>query len=172
VSSLTTQIRSAERRLASAVRRRYAAELVISLEHFRISLLSYHRAAGPGHVFTPDPVLDLDRWTTLAQPAMPRCRLCVASLGNDYSNRPCPGDIHICQADVEAGETPTAFQQYGYEPWLCGHRGSFTTDLRAWTCVAGHRTDRPHQRGCLGTLNASCPCRYLIVDRSPANGKV
>lgn len=162
--SRAQQIQEAQRRLDAALRRRREADLVIDLETFRIDLLRSHQQAGPGHVFTPDPPFDLTRWTTLARPAFPVCRLCALPVGSESSKQPCVGDIHVCQVDVAEGETPTAFQQYGYESWLCGHRGIFADDFSAWTCAAGHRTDRRHQRGCLSQLAASCPCRYLIVN--------
>lgn len=161
-TNLAGQIRTARRRRDAAVRQAQAARLVIDLEDYRIGLLDGHLTAGAGHVFTPDPVLNLEGWTTLAQPPMPRCRLCRASLRTGMSRNVCGGDNHTCQVDVVEGETPTAFRQYGHEPWLCGHRGGFVDNFRAWICTAGHRTDRPHQRGCLG--NPSCPCRWLILD--------
>jgi hypothetical protein len=171
VVTLSSQLRAANRRRKSAIKRRWAAETVIDLENFRIRLLTAHLDAGDGHVFTPDPVIDLSRWSTLAHPSPPSCRLCGVGLGALASEKPCPGDIHACQADVTEGETPTAFRQYKYESWLCGQRGVFADDFSVWTCARGHRTSTRHQRGCLRNAATSCPCRFLIIDRAGSNGR-
>lgn len=169
--TLTRQLKAAEQRRQTAIRRRWAADTVIDLENFRIRLLTGHRDAGVGHVFTPDPIIALDRWSTLARPALPSCRLCTAYLDAQVGKDACPGDVHVCQADVAEGETPTAFQQYGYEPWLCGQCGAFADDFSVWTCARGHRTDTRHQRGCLRNAATSCPCRFLIINRAGTDQK-
>ncbi len=127
----------AQRRLAGASRRYWAAHEVIEREKRRISILTARIETGPGHVLTRDPDVNQPPYM---YPHYAFCRYCGAPAGSIAGKDTCAGDVHRCSVVVPECASPTAFRIYvGY--WLCGQPGSYDEAFTAWTCAAGHITD-------------------------------
>lgn len=138
-----------------------AAETAVVIEERRVRLLEAHVAAGPGHVFTPDPNPTVP---TNRNMRMPECRLCRALIHSDPAHTTCKGDRHQCMATLPAGVvTPTGFRQWARPGMLCGQPGSFAPDYTAWACTLGHITTAEHVDDPEQCLRA-CPCAAM-----PAN---
>lgn len=162
--SFARELDSARLRLQAAYKERRRADEAVAVERRRIQHLEAQSLADPGHDFGDlsgllreiDPE-ELERFR-------PTCVYCRAFMSSTAAIDPCPGDAHHCHAAIEEGATPTAFQQYGRDGWLCGQSGSFNPAGTAWECASGHLTGQSCERrpgwaesGCL----ASCPCRDL-----------
>ncbi|GAA3031975.1 hypothetical protein GCM10020000_06160 [Streptomyces olivoverticillatus] len=162
--AIARELDSARLRLQTAYKERRRADEAVAMERQRIQHLEAQSLADPGHDFG-----DLTNLLRQIDPEelkrfSPTCVYCRAPMSSHAAINPCPGDAHQCQAVIEEGTTPTAFQQYGRDGWRCGQPGSFNPTGTAWNCTAGHRTDRPCERrpgwgesDCLD----GCPCRDL-----------
>lgn len=158
------ELDSARLRLKTAYRERRCAEEAVAVEEWRIRYLEAQSLADPGHDFGDLTNLLREMDSEGMRRFSPTCVYCRAPMSSEAAIDPCRGDLHRCYAAVEEGATPTAFQQYGRDGWLCGQPGSFDPAGNVWGCVSGHRTDQPCERrpgwadsDCLG----DCPCRDL-----------
>lgn len=161
---LARELASARFRLGTAYKERRRAEEVIAIEQRRIDHLEAQSLADPGHDFGDLSILLRDVEIEELKKFNPTCVFCRTATTSEAAVDPCPGDTHTCQVATEEGATPSAFQQYGRDGWLCGQPGSFNPAGTVWECASGHRTSQPCERrpgwaesGCL----ANCPCRDL-----------
>lgn len=143
----------ARRERAYATLERVERELALTNDHIR--LLEARMNLGQGHILEPDP--EATPWDWAQRSA--HCRLCTAPAASIAGTKPCLGDQHTCQAEIDQGATPTALRQYGRDAWLCGQPGQFRRGYRLWVCDVGHRTDQRH-----GDCLPMCACRFLVVN--------
>jgi len=127
----------AQRRLAGARRRYWAAHEVIEREKRRVSILEARIETGPGHILTRDP--DVNQ-PAFMYPRYAFCRYCGAPAGSIAGKDACTGDLHRCSTPVTEGATPSAFPIYSGLS-LCGQPGTYDDTFTAWTCTAGHVTE-------------------------------